>query len=84
MEEIIGIVIQPGGLAGLFRERADLFFERSVGLEDVWAGTSLAERLCEIPAPDDKLVLVQPGGLSIRWRLGGARTSPHAPRSSSR
>ena len=55
MEEIVGIVIQPGGFAGLFRERADLLFERSVGLEEVWAGTSLAERLCEIPAPIDKL-----------------------------
>jgi len=55
MEEIVGIVIQPGGFAGLFRERADLFFERSVGLEEVSAGTSLVERLCEFPAPVDKL-----------------------------
>lgn len=55
MEELAGIVIQPGGFAGLFRERADLFFERSVGLEEVWACASLAERLCEIPTPVEKL-----------------------------
>jgi len=55
MEEIVGIVFQPGGFAGLFRERADLFFERSIGLEEVWAGTSLADRLCEVPTPVEKL-----------------------------
>jgi AraC-like DNA-binding protein len=55
MEEIAGIVIQPGGFAGLFRERADLFFERSIGLEEVWAGTSLTDKLCEVPTPVEKL-----------------------------
>ena len=55
MEEIVGIVIQPGGFAGLFRERADLFFERSIGLEEVWAGTSLTDRLCDVPTPVEKL-----------------------------
>jgi AraC-like DNA-binding protein len=55
MEEIVGIVIQPGGFAGLFRERADQFFERSVGLEEVWAGTSLTDRLCEVSTPVEKL-----------------------------
>jgi|SRR5208283_3685952 len=55
MEEIVGIVIEPGGFAGLFRERADLFFERSIGLEGVWASPALADRLCEVPAPREKL-----------------------------
>lgn len=55
MEEIVGVVIQPGGFAGLFRERADLFFERSIGLEEVCAGTSLPDRLCEDPSPVEKL-----------------------------
>ena len=59
MEEIVGIVIQPGGFAGLFRERADLFFECSVGLEEVWAATSLTERLCEVPTPIEKLRTVE-------------------------
>jgi len=55
MEELVGILIQPGGFAGLFGERADLFFERSIGLEEVWAGTSLTDRLCEVPTPVEKL-----------------------------
>jgi AraC-like DNA-binding protein len=55
MEELAGIVVQPGGFAGLFRERADLFFERSIGLEEVWACPSLRERLCETPSPAEKL-----------------------------
>jgi AraC-like DNA-binding protein len=59
MEEIAGIVIEPGGFAGLFRERADLFFERSVGLEEVWAGTSLTDRLCEVPTPAEKLRILE-------------------------
>jgi AraC-like DNA-binding protein len=55
MEESIGILLQPGGFAGLFRERADLFFERSIGLEEVWAGTSMTDRLCEVRTPVEKL-----------------------------
>ncbi|MFZ0796531.1 MAG: helix-turn-helix domain-containing protein [Terriglobales bacterium] len=55
LEEVVGILIQPGGFAGLFRERADLFFDRSVGLEEVWPGTSLTNRLCEVPTPVEKL-----------------------------
>ena len=55
MEEMIGILIEPGGFAELFRERADLFFERSIGLEEIWAGPALTERLCEIPTPVEKL-----------------------------
>jgi AraC-like DNA-binding protein len=55
MEEMVGILIEPGGFAGLFRERADLFFERSIGLEEIWAGPSLTERLCEVPTPVEKL-----------------------------
>ncbi len=55
MEELAGIVIQPGGFAGLFRERADLFFERSIGLDEVRDCASLAERLCDLPTPAGKL-----------------------------
>src|SRR5271168_5326530 len=29
MRELAGVVFEPGGFAGLFRERADLFFGRS-------------------------------------------------------
>ena len=59
MEELVGIVIQPGGFAGLFRERADLFFERSISLEEVWTGTSLIDTLCEVPTPVGKLATLE-------------------------
>jgi len=55
MEELAGIVFQPGGFAGLFRERADLFFERSIGLEVVWDCANLPDRLCGLPTPVEKL-----------------------------
>jgi|SRR5271165_6341519 len=55
MEELAGVVIRPGGFAGLFQERADLLFEQSVALEQVWACPGLAERLRERPTPAEKL-----------------------------
>jgi len=55
MQELAGIVIEPGGFAGLFRERADLFFERSIGLNNVWACASLTDRLRELSTPAEKL-----------------------------
>ncbi len=58
MEELAGIVIQPGGFAGLFRERADLLFERSIALDDIWRSSRLIDMLCEAAAPADKLCVV--------------------------
>ena len=55
MEELAGILFEPGGFTGLFRERADLFFEQSIGLEDVRAGARIAERLSELPTPAERL-----------------------------
>lgn len=55
MEELAGIVIQPGGFARLFRERADLFFERSVALEQIWRDPRLTDSLREVSVPAEKL-----------------------------
>jgi AraC-like DNA-binding protein len=55
MEELAGILFQPGGFAGLFRERASLFFERLIPLDDVWVGACLTDRLNEVPTPVEKL-----------------------------
>ena len=38
LADVAGIVIEPGGFSGLFRERADLFFEQSLDLGGVWDG----------------------------------------------
>jgi len=73
MEELAGIVFQPGGFAGLFRERADLFFERSIALEDVWVGARLTERLSELPAPLEKLRTLE-ALLNQRFRQGTRRS----------
>lgn len=59
MEELLGIVIRPGGFAGMFRERADLFFECSVGLEEVLSDTDFTDRLREISTPAEKLRFVE-------------------------
>lgn len=55
MEELAGIVIQPGGFARLFRERADALFERSVALDQIWRSPELVEKLREAPTPVTKL-----------------------------
>lgn len=55
MEEVAGIVIQPGGFAALFRERADLLFERSVALDDLRPTGRLVESLQEASGPAAKI-----------------------------
>jgi AraC-like DNA-binding protein len=56
IEELAGIIFQPGGFAGLFRERADLFFEQAIALDDVWSGSRLMDRLIEASTPDERLM----------------------------
>jgi AraC-like DNA-binding protein len=55
LAELAGIVIRPGGFAGLFRERADLFFEQSISLESVWLEPGLVDGLREADSPEEKL-----------------------------
>jgi AraC-like DNA-binding protein len=55
MEETAGVVIRPGGFTGLFRERADLLFQRVIALEDIWYEPLLFEYLAEAPTPLQKL-----------------------------
>jgi AraC-like DNA-binding protein len=74
LAELAGIVIEPGGFAGLFRERADLFFEQSVDLDGVWEGQAAGgvrtrgrvvrgagpvERLCEAGSGGEKLRVLE-------------------------
>ncbi len=73
MEELAGIDFQPGGFAGLFRERADLFFGRSIALDDVWVGAHLADRLSEVLEPREKLGTLD--ALLTRFLHQGGRRS---------
>ena len=57
MADLIGIVFQPDGFPVFARDRADLFSNRDVDLEDVW-GTpvlGLRDRLRELPSPMQRL-----------------------------
>jgi AraC-like DNA-binding protein len=54
LAEVAGVVIQPGGFARLFGERADLFFEQSISLDSVWR-EPVADGLCEVSSPREKL-----------------------------
>jgi AraC-like DNA-binding protein len=55
MKELVGVVFNPGGFTRLFRERSDLFFEQSIGLEDLSAARRLIEPLNEAATPALKL-----------------------------
>ena len=55
LEELAGIIVRPGGFAGLFRERADLFFERSIALDSIWREPRFTDVLREAPTPAAKL-----------------------------
>ena len=59
MEDLAGILFQPGGFSVLFRERANLFSHRFVALDDVWPDMSLADRLAEVQTPDEKLSILE-------------------------
>jgi len=48
-------LFQPGGFSALFRERANLFSHRFVASEDVWPGTSLADRVANVQTPVERL-----------------------------
>jgi AraC-like DNA-binding protein len=57
MADLIGIVFQPGGFPLFASDRADLFSNRGVDLEDVW-GTpvrGLRDRLRELPSSMQRL-----------------------------
>ena len=54
LAELAGIVVEPGGFAGLFRERADLLFQRAVAAHDLWHGFRL-DRIVEARTPAIKL-----------------------------
>jgi len=81
MEELAGIVIQPGGFARLFRERADLLFERSIALDyifrssrlDIFRSPRLMETIREAATPVERLRTLD--GLLQRLVPEGARRS---------
>src|ERR1700677_2467724 len=47
MKELAGVIFKPGGLGPWLRERADLFYEQSLSLADLWPTKTLRERLRE-------------------------------------
>jgi AraC-like DNA-binding protein len=57
MADLIGIVFQPDGFPVFACDRADLFSNRGVDLEDVWglAARSLRDGLRELPSPAQRL-----------------------------
>ncbi len=58
MADVIGMVFQPDGFPLFARDRADLFSNRGVDLEDVWGSAvrTLRDSLCELPRPQDRLL----------------------------
>ncbi len=65
LDELVGVVIEPGGFTGLFRDRADLVFEQSVPLTSLWPDFSL-ERVSNAATPSRKLNALE---LQLRERL---------------
>src|ERR1700678_2833461 len=56
MKQLAGVVFRPGGLGPWMRERADLFYEQSLSLADLWPTKTLRERLREA-ATSPELIL---------------------------
>jgi AraC-like DNA-binding protein len=52
MKQLAGVVFRPGGLGPWLRELADLFYEQSLSLADLWPTKTLRERLRDSTSPD--------------------------------
>ena len=48
MRKLAGVVFRPGGLGPWLRERADLFYEQSQSLSDLWPVEPMRERLRDL------------------------------------
>jgi AraC-like DNA-binding protein len=55
MRHLAGVVFRPGGLGPWLRERADLFYERSLSLAELWPARTLRERLQDASSPEQTL-----------------------------
>jgi AraC-like DNA-binding protein len=62
MADLIGIVFQPAAFPVFASDRADLFSNLSVNLEDVWGATArgLRDGLLGCPAPAGRLLCLEP------------------------
>lgn len=58
LDELVGIAFRGGGFARVFRERADLFFEQSIHLDEVWPSPPILERVSAAVTPAEKLTLL--------------------------
>jgi AraC-like DNA-binding protein len=58
MADLIGLVFEPGGFPAFAADRADLFSNRGVDLEDVWGAPvrSLRDRLRDLATPEERLL----------------------------
>src|ERR1700722_18165594 len=48
MKRLAGVVFRPGGLGPWLRERAELFFEQSISLGDLWPMEAWRDRLRDL------------------------------------
>jgi AraC-like DNA-binding protein len=71
MADLIGVVFRPGGFPLFAGDAADLFSNRSVGLEDVWGlrARGLRERLRELVTPQSRLRCLE--GFLVAFCMAG-------------
>jgi AraC-like DNA-binding protein len=80
MADLIGIVFQPDAFPLFASDRADLFTNRNVDLENVWGAPArgLRDRLRELPAPADRLRCLERFlGQTFAERLSRTRPAHH-------
>jgi AraC-like DNA-binding protein len=79
MADLIGVVFRPGGFPLFGGDAADLFSNRSVGLEDIWGlrARELRDRLRELVTPEARLCCLEEflAGFCVDERNGYAVVS---------
>jgi AraC-like DNA-binding protein len=79
MKQLAGVIFRPGGLGPWLRERADVFYEQSLSLADLWPVKTLRERLREVSTSPalilrvlDQVLCEQASGRERRAHVRGA------------
>lgn len=79
MEDLIGMIFEPGGFPAFASDAAHLFSNRTINLEDVWGARAqaLRDRLRELPTPKDKLACLESFLLELWAECCGSGFPPH-------
>jgi AraC-like DNA-binding protein len=74
MKKLVGVVFRPGGLGPWLRERADLFYEQSISLNELWPMRWVRDRVLEEGSTPETILRALDDALCEQARAQERRT----------